>query len=134
MASPMRSSITSLIGIATVAGLAVWLVVEHRRHADLLQQQQALELQVEEMARLAEGNEQLSSLLARVKRPATPTDEQSRELLRLRGQAGVLRQQTRELETVREENRRAQSALASSRQGTNTARTAATADYWPQES
>ncbi len=86
------------------------------------------------MARLAADNERLSNVTARANSTQSLPDAQLRELLRLRGEVGVLRQQTEELETVRDENRQAHAALERSlkTQGTGTA--AATADYWPRES
>jgi hypothetical protein len=50
-------------------------------------------------------------------------DDQSLELLRLRGEAGLLRRQTRELEAVRNENLQARGGVP-----------AATAGYWPRGS
>src|SRR5437867_11673643 len=130
----MRPNLTSVAGIAAVVGLTVWVAVEHQRRVGLSREHQALEQQLEEMARLIASNEQVSNLLAQATSPPSLTDDRSRELLRLRGQVGVLRRQSRELETVREENRQARAALESSLKGQNTAKAAATADYWPQES
>lgn len=130
----MKPNITSIVGIAAVAGLALWVAFEHQRRVGLRREHQALEQQFEEMARLVASNEQLSNLLAQAKSPPTLTDGESRELLRLRGRVGVLRQQSRELETVREENRQARGALESSLKSRNTSKAAATADYWPQDS
>src|SRR3954470_16673843 len=107
----MRANITSLISIATVIGLAVWAVFEHQKKVSRRTERQALEQRLEQMARLASSNEQLSNLLAQANSRRSLTDDQSHELLRLRGQAGVLRQQTRELETVREQNRQAHTTL-----------------------
>src|SRR5205823_4331512 len=132
----MRPNITSVVGIAAVAGLAVWAAFEHQRRVGLGREHQALEQQLVEMARLINSNEQLSSLLAQANSARSLTDDQSRELLRLRGQVGVLRRQSRELEAVREENRQARAALDSSRKSQSAAapKAAATADYWPQDS
>src|SRR5437762_12998866 len=106
----MRPNITNLIGIAAVAGLAVWLAFEHQKRVGLGREHTALEQQSEEMRQLIASNEQLSSRLVQVKTSPSLTDDESRELLRLRGQVGVLRQQSRELEAVREENRQARAA------------------------
>jgi hypothetical protein len=123
-----------MVGIAAVVGLAVWVAFEHKKQVALRREHQALEQQLEEMAQLSASNEQLSNLLAQAKSPQSLSDDQSRELLRLRGQVGVLRQQSRELETVREENRQARATLESSLKGQNAAKAAATPDYWPQDS
>jgi len=86
-----------------------------------------LQQRVQELEQPIPSNE-----LAEVKFPSL-TDDESRELLRLRGQVGLLRQQSRELEKVREENRQARAALENSPKSAMAA-TAATADYWPQDS
>src|SRR6266487_3543578 len=100
----MRPNITSIVRIAALAGLAVWMAIKHQRRAGLGREYMALEQQLEEMAQLIAGNEQLSNRLAQAKSRQSLTDGQSRELLRLRGEMGVLRRQNREFETVREEN------------------------------
>jgi hypothetical protein len=64
-----------------------------------------------------------------VPRPSLPESE-SRELLRLRGQVGVLRQQVKDLASVRSENRQVHAELES----TGTAGNDATADFWPRGS
>jgi hypothetical protein len=130
----MRPNFTTMVGIAAVAALAVWAAFEHQRRIGLGREHSALEQQLEEMAQLIASNEQLSNLLAKTKSSPSLTDDHSRELLRLRGQVGVLRRQSRELETVREENRQARAALASSLKSPGAAKAAATADYWPQDS
>ena len=88
------------------------------------------------MAGLVAENERLSNLVAQASRSQSLPDDQSRELLRLRGEAGVLRRQTKELETLRAENRQAHAALESGlkTQSAGAAGAAATADYWPRDS
>jgi hypothetical protein len=130
----MKPNTTSMVGIAAIASLAVWVVVEHQTQAGLRREHQALEQQLDEMARLIAVNEQLSNLLAQAKSQQSLTEGESRELLRLRGEVGVLRRQSSELETVREENHQARAALERSLKGQNAARAVATADYWPQDS
>jgi hypothetical protein len=128
--------ITSLFGVAAVAGLASWLAFEHQARLRLGEDHRTLKHQLNQMADLIAENEQLSNLLARASHPQSLSDDQSRELLRLRGEVGVLRQQSRELEAVRDENRKARTALASSlkNQNAGTTKAAATADYWPRDS
>jgi serine phosphatase RsbU (regulator of sigma subunit) len=89
------------------------------------------------MAGLVADNERLSKLVAQASRPQSRpdeglkaqslSDEQSLELLRLRGEAGALREQSKELETLREENRQVRAALEGSHK-TQNAGQAATAD------
>jgi type II secretory pathway component PulJ len=130
----MRANITSLIGIASVIGLSAWVVLEHQKQVGLRRERQALEQRLEQMAQLVSSNEQLSNLLAQANSRRSLTDDQSRELLRLRGQIGVLRQQTSDVETVREQNRQAHATLESTLKNSAALKPAATADYWPQDS
>jgi hypothetical protein len=121
--------------MAAVLGLGVWLAVEHQRRLSLIEEHRALAQQRDQMAELIANNERLSNLLAQTKGSRSLSEDESRELLRLRGQAGVLRQQTRELGRVREENRQAHTALeATLKNQTAAPKSAATADYWPQDS
>ena len=81
------------------------------------------------MAGLAAENERLTNLVAqkncppslsgeRLKAQSLP-DERLNELLRLRGEVGVRRQQSKELETLRNENRQARAALDRSLKASN---------------
>jgi hypothetical protein len=138
MVIAMRTNrvITSTLCIAAVIGLAIWLAVEHQARLNLGEDHKALEQQLDQMAGLIARNEQLSNLVARANPAQSLADDQSRELLRLRGAVGVLRRQTRELEVVRDENRQARAALESGlkTQSAGVANAAATADYWPRDS
>jgi hypothetical protein len=125
----MSSYMAPILAIAAVVGLATWLAVEHQGRLRLAEERKALESQAEQMARLIAENEQLANQVARATAAPAPAGDQSRELLHLRGEVGVLREQTRDLEAVRAENRQARAALESSR----AAKAAATADYWPRE-
>jgi hypothetical protein len=129
MAMRPKGFLTSMVGLAAVAGLSIWLSVEHRARLRLGEEHQALEPQVDQMAELIARNEQLSNRLTQASRPQSLPDSQSREVLRLRGAVGVLRQQLTELETARAENRQARAALAS-----GAGKAAASADYWPRDS
>jgi len=129
MVMRLNGFLTSMLGLAAVAGLSVWLAVDHAARFRLAEEHQALEPQMDQMAELIARNEQLSNLLTRASRPLTLPDSQSREVLRLRGEVGVLRQQLKELETARAENHQARAALASA-----AGKAAASADYWPRDS
>jgi len=122
--------ITSGVCVAAVIGLAIWLAVEHKARLRLGEEHKALEQQLKQMAGLIAENAQLSNVVARANGAQSLPDDQSRELLRLRGEVGLLRQQSQELETVRTENRQARAALESSLK----TQSAATADYWPRDS
>jgi hypothetical protein len=122
--------------VTAFVGLAIWLAVGYRSQLRLGDENTALRQQLGQMAGLTAKNERLSNLVVQAKRPQSLPDDQLRELLRLRGEAGVLRQQGKELEALRNENREARAALESSRmaQSAGTAGAAATADYWPRDS
>lgn len=119
----VNSVITSILSVAAVVGLAGWLAVEHQARLRLGEEHKALEAQADQMKGLIAENEQLSNLVAQANRPQSLPDDQSLELLRLRGEAGILRRQTRELEAVRNENLQARAGGA-----------APTAGYWPRAS
>jgi len=131
----MRTKITNVLALAAVVGLAVWAALEHQWRVRLDQEHQALEKQLAEMEQLVGSNARLSNQLAQAQSAPSLTEEQAGELLRLRGQVGLLRQQTRALETAREENRQTRAALESGPTRNSAApATAPSADYWPQNS
>ena len=105
----VNSVITSILSVAAVVGLAAWFVVEHQARLRLGEEHKALEEQADQMTGLMAENERLSNLVARANDPQSLPDDKSLELLRLRGEAGALRRQTRELEAVRAENRQVHS-------------------------
>jgi hypothetical protein len=124
----VNSVIIDVICGVAVLGLGVWLAVEHQARVRAEREYIMLAQQVEQMSRLiAKNQESDSAVRTKENRPAP--DEQSLELLRLRGQVGLLREQCKDLETVRSENRTAHAMLESNR--TNRV---ATADYWPRDS
>jgi hypothetical protein len=131
-----RNLLTSIVCVAAVIGLAIWLAVEHQARLSLAEEHGVLTQQVHQMSLLIARNVELSNLVASASPPPLLPDDQMRELLRLRGEAGVLRRQNLELEAVRNENRQAHAALENSpkTQRTSGAREAPTADYWPRDS
>ena len=126
----------SVIYATAAAGVMIWLAVEHQAGLRLGQDNRALRQQLGQLAGLVAENERLSNLVAQASHSPSLPNDQLKELLRLRGEVGVLRQQSKELETLREENRQARTALESSPkpQSTSPAGGAATADYWPRDS
>jgi hypothetical protein len=117
-------------------GVAVWLAVEYQGRLRLGEENKALRQQLDQIAGLVAENERLSNLVAQANSSQSLPDERLKELLRLRGEVGVLRQQSKELEALREKNRQARAALDSGHkpQDANVAGAAATADYWPRGS
>ncbi len=77
----------------------------------------ALVEQTDRVTQLEAENKRLSDLIMDAKSSAPQPSEPPRELLRLRGEVGVLRQQTNELGGLRKENTRLSQAVAKA--GTN---------------
>jgi len=120
-----NSVIIDIICGGVVFGLGTWLAVEHQAHLRSDREHTALAQQVEQMSQRIAKSREASS--ANASQP-TP-DEPSPELLRLRGEVGVLREQCKELESARSDNRQARAMLESKGMGS-----VATADYWPRDS
>ena len=131
-----RRAILSVICATAAVGVMIWLAVEHQAGLRLRQENTALRQQLDQLAGVVAENERLSNLVAQASSSQSLPDERLTELLRLRGEVGVLRQQSKELETLRNENRQARTALESSLKTQDAGQTAAaaTVDYWPRES
>jgi len=91
------------LGLATliVAGAASTLVIQHQSQAKLREENQSFRQQI---AQLRAGHESPSNVATQMKEPASLPSDQFQELLRLRGEVGILRQQTNELARLRQEN------------------------------
>ncbi len=100
------------LGAIIVGGLAAAVAVQHQTESEVRGENQALRLQ---LAGLAADNESLSNRLGQVSLPQPHADEQFREVLRLRGEIGRLRQQTNLLGTLREEVRHLQASVANTK-------------------
>jgi preprotein translocase subunit SecD len=87
--------------LAVVAGTGIY---ETRQAGSLREQIQTLRQQqaplTEQIAQLRSDNESLSSQLVRANRGPSLSSDRLRELLRLRGEVGALRQRQRELEQM----------------------------------
>lgn len=115
------SAILSLIWSLAVAGLAVWLLVERQACSKLVQENISLRQQLIPMDQFAAQNLKLSNLLAQANAFLSIPDGQLRtfpapdeELLRLRAERDSLRQQSNEIQTLREDTRQARAALKNS--------------------
>ncbi len=96
------------LGIASalvVAGVVTPLVLQHLSLVKLREQNQALQQQGELAAQLSTDNARLSNLVAQASSARTQDDARLSELLRLRGEVGLLRKLTNELGRLKEENR-----------------------------
>ena len=131
-----KSVILSVLWAMALAGVTIWLAVEHQARLRQGEANTALRQQLDPMAGLIAEHERLSNLLAQANGSQSLPDERLKELLRLRGEVGVLRQQGKEIEALRQENRQARAALESSLKTRNAGapRAAANADYWPRDS
>lgn len=123
-----------LILPAMVIGLAIGLALEHQARLKLAGEHRDLQAQLQAMADLAARNGQLSNQLAQASERKPLTPEQLTELLRLRGQVGVLRQQKSELEKARTENQQVHTVLARYLEMAAGTNSAATPGYLPQGS
>ncbi|MDD5140061.1 MAG: sigma-70 family RNA polymerase sigma factor [Verrucomicrobiales bacterium] len=90
-----------------VVGATTAIVVQHQTQEKLRAENAALAQQV---AQLQTDNENLSNRLAASGDSKSLSDKQFNELLKLRGEVGVLRQQINELGRLREENRQLQTS------------------------
>jgi hypothetical protein len=118
-----KSVVISVLCATALVGMAICVAVGHQARLRLGEENKALRQQLDQMAGLVAEHERLSNLLAQANPPQSRPDEhvqaqalpdeRLKELLRLRGEVGVLRQQSKELETLREDTRQARAALES---------------------
>jgi hypothetical protein len=97
-----------LISLILIGGAAVpWLI---QRQSDI-KRISSLQTQLDQLTQQRTGDESSSNQIAQAVRP--PPNDQSSELLRLRGKVGALRGRTNELLKLLAENRQTKSDLAS---------------------
>jgi len=98
-----------LLGFAAaiVMVCAAFLFLQHQAQEKLQADNAAL---MQQLAQLQNDNESLSNQLAAAGDAKSLSDEQFNELLKLRGEVGVLRNQLGEIGKLREENKRLQAA------------------------
>ncbi|MGH7968193.1 MAG: RNA polymerase sigma factor, partial [Limisphaerales bacterium] len=87
-------------GVVVIASVTAPLLIQHHAQRDLLAQDERLRHQRELLAQIAADNQRLAHLLAQNTTRSAVSNEQTRELLRLRGEVGRLRQNARELRTA----------------------------------
>jgi hypothetical protein len=100
------------IAIVGVAGLAVLVCIWTYFHGRLRENNELLGEKISRIAQLEAENERLSNLVVSAKSSAPQPSGPFRELLRLRGEVGTLRQQTNELGGLRKANSRLSQAVA----------------------
>lgn len=124
----------------TVASTVTLWVIEHQARIQLRDENQSLRRQVEQVALLTAENERLSNQVARAPQVAPLPDAPYRELLRLRGEVGLLRQQNQGLASLLSEKQQAistpefQPSSAWSDSGNSTPEAAADTFAWAMKS
>jgi hypothetical protein len=89
-----------VISALVVGGVAAPLVIQHQTVVQVRADNQALQQQLKEMARLEAENNRLSNLVARASNEPVLSLSPPAEVLRLRGQVGVLRRQLLEAQQL----------------------------------
>jgi len=102
---------TGIVSAVVVASVAISLVIQHQSQAKMREADASLQHQADQLSRLQAENERLSNLAAQTGAP-----NQLNDLLRLRGEVGLLRKQTNDLAMLQEENRQLQTSLLKARQ------------------
>src|ERR1017187_6562859 len=97
------------IAVVVFAGAtAILWTIQHQTQARLREKTDAFQRQYERLARLETENKRLSNLF--VQATNSLSNKQSEDLLRLRSEVALLRQQTNELQTLREQIQQLQAA------------------------
>ena len=104
------------ISVLVVTGATTAFVVQHQVQTKLREENESL---TQRLARLQTDNESLSDHATQTNKPTSLPNDQFDELLRLRGEVGMLRQQTNELAKFRQENRKLLSQVAAQSEPTN---------------
>jgi hypothetical protein len=125
--------LVGMLLVALLAALAVGLAMEHQARLRLAAQYQAQEQQWARMAELAAENQQLSNRLALAGSPDRLPAAEFTELLRLRGEAAMLRSQEQELRSANKENDQIHGSL-SNYLATTEENARSITNYWPQNS
>jgi hypothetical protein len=112
--------------------LAIWTASAHRQRLALQQEHRALARELEQLNATVERNKNSAQLEMRSE-SHWASDEDSRDVLRLRGELAVLRQQVGDLDKVQEENRQEHATAGRASQKLTNSQPA-TADYWPRDS
>jgi preprotein translocase subunit SecD len=102
----------AIIGAIVIAGGAASFVFEHQAQVKLREENQSLRGQI---AQLQSENDRLSKRAVQAARPSLVGSDRLRELLRLRGELGLLKREGRELERAAAAGQPTPSGLAGQR-------------------
>ena len=119
-----------MLSAVVLAGVATPLAVQQRAQTRLRERNVELGRQVDQ---LAHENARLSNLVARAEETRTLSQDQLRELMKLRGEVGLLRRQTNELEKLQQENRRLQAGQTNATQNSQPSTTYTVDEFQKQE-
>jgi hypothetical protein len=111
----------SILCAVALLGLGGLLFIEHGRRLRLSEENNTLRRQFAQMSSVAAENERLAKEVAEAKvrqslseegaRPQHLTPDEHHQLLRLRGEVGVLRRQSNDVQTLLNENRQLRTTL-----------------------
>lgn len=92
-----------VVSLIALAGITITSVLQHESLAEFRRENQGLRSELGQLSALKSENNLLSNQLSRLRQPSTTTEEHH-ELLRLRGEVGLLRDQLNEFQKLRMEN------------------------------
>jgi hypothetical protein len=121
----------SIAGLLVLASVVASVVVQVRAHAQARQRDALLSEHAQALAELATENSRLSNLVRQVKSSQPLSKDQFTELLRLRGQAGQLRQGAGERAELAAKNVELKTAAADREKAL--AEEQAAPNYWPRD-
>jgi RNA polymerase sigma factor (sigma-70 family) len=96
---------TGIVSAALVVGVATSLVIHHNSQAKMREQENSLQRRSDELAQRAAERERLVKL---INQPGNTSPNNMNDLVRLRREVGLLRNQTNDLATLQNQNRRLQ--------------------------
>jgi hypothetical protein len=117
--------------VIAIAGLAASVVIQQSSQARLRARAEALHEQAEQITTLSAENQRLSALVTRAEATQGLAPDQLRELLRLRGQIGGLRQAAREQAQLRAANEQLRAGPATAAEELAKARAAP--NFWAKD-
>lgn len=127
----MKKLILGFAVVIVIAGIAASWAIHHRAETQLRERDDSLRQQAETIASLSGENQRLSNLVEQAKSARPLSQDQLRELARLRGQVGPLRQTGAEKSGLAEKNARLKAAREELEK--RVAEEQAAPNYWPKD-
>jgi RNA polymerase sigma factor (sigma-70 family) len=110
----------AVFGALLVGAVATPLVVQHQDQVRLRAENGSLRQQVDQLGQLTIENERLSNLVTQASNGQSLAEDQVSELLRLRGEVGRLRQENKEMDSLRQEVHQLHAAQTANGPGSDT--------------